>query len=135
MTIVKNLRTGFKSLVDNASWMDSAIKAIAKDKLDSMVANIGYPDWMTNKTALQIYYSKVRYVAFQNTQLEFSIDRCADCDYYMYKVIDVSNGLFWKLPKCKCILKRCIFQDASRTNRSHLVDHVSRYCKCKLQPQ
>jgi len=53
MTMVKNLQTAFKSLVDKATWMDSATKVIAKDKANNMVANVGYPDWMTNKTALQ----------------------------------------------------------------------------------
>jgi len=60
MTMATNLRTSFKSQIDNATWMDSATKAIAKDKVDYIVANIGYPDGMMNKTALQIYHSTVR---------------------------------------------------------------------------
>jgi len=60
MTMVKNLQTAFKSLVDKATWMDSATKVIAKDKANNMVANVGYPDWMTNKTALQNYYNTVK---------------------------------------------------------------------------
>lgn len=60
MAMVKNLKTAFKSLISKASWMDSTTKAIAKDKVDYMVANISYPDWLMNKTALQIYYSTVR---------------------------------------------------------------------------
>jgi len=57
--MVAYLKKAFKSLVTNATWMDSATKKIAKDKVDYMVANVGYPDWMTNKTALQIYYNTV----------------------------------------------------------------------------
>lgn len=59
MVMIINLKTAFKSLVDDATWMDSATKSIAKSKADFMASNIGYPDWMTNKTALNNYYASV----------------------------------------------------------------------------
>ena len=41
MTMIANLKTAFKSLVDNATWMDSATGTIAKDKVDYIIENIG----------------------------------------------------------------------------------------------
>lgn len=60
MAMVANLKTVFKSLVDNATWMDSTTAAIAKEKVDYIIDNIGYPDWIQNKTALENYYSPVK---------------------------------------------------------------------------
>lgn len=57
--MVRNLKRSFKSLVDDATWMDSTTKSIAKDKVDAMVEFIGYPPWITNKTALEDYYDGV----------------------------------------------------------------------------
>ena len=59
MVMISNLREAFKSLVDEATWMDSDTKVIAKDKADFMVENIGFPDWINNRTALENYYSGV----------------------------------------------------------------------------
>jgi len=59
MVMIENLREAFKSLVDEATWMDSDTKVIAKDKADFMVENIGFPDWINNRTALENYYSGV----------------------------------------------------------------------------
>lgn len=59
MVMIENLREAFKSLVDEATWMDADTKVIAKDKADFMVENIGFPDWINNRTALENYYSGV----------------------------------------------------------------------------
>ena len=57
--MISNLKTAFKSLVDDASWMDSATKKIAREKADAIREFIGYPDWIKNKTALEAYYKGV----------------------------------------------------------------------------
>ncbi len=78
--MIKNLKIAFKSLVDNAS--------IAKDKANYMVANIGYPDWMMNKTSLQNYYGKVTInSSFELSKWNYIIDDYYDT-YMARKVID-----------------------------------------------
>ena len=62
MTMVANLKTVIKALVENATWMNSVTKEVAKDKVNYIVENIGYPDWLTNKTALQNYYISVGFL-------------------------------------------------------------------------
>lgn len=57
--MIANLKTAFKTLVDDATWMDSATKAIAREKADYMSEFVGYPDWIMNKTALEAYYNGV----------------------------------------------------------------------------
>lgn len=57
--LITNLNTAFKSLVDDASWMDEDTKTLAREKADAIVSKIGYPDWIKNKTALEKYYEGV----------------------------------------------------------------------------
>ena len=78
--MVVDLKRAFKSLVDDAPWMDAPTKAIAKDKVkkhirqftylnlltnqddnfqaDAMIQFIGYPDWIKNHTTLDAYYDE-----------------------------------------------------------------------------
>ena len=58
-TMIANLKKAFKSLVDDATWMDSDTKSKAKDKVDAMTEFIGYPQWIKNKTAVEDYYNGV----------------------------------------------------------------------------
>ena len=46
--MIANLKKAFKSLVDDAIWMDSDKKSIAKDKVDAMIEFVGYPSWINN---------------------------------------------------------------------------------------
>ncbi len=62
--LISNLKTAFKTLVDELSWMDGPTKAIAREKADSMVENIAYPDWIMDKTELESYYGGVRAFKF-----------------------------------------------------------------------
>lgn len=57
--MIANLKTAFKTLVDDAAWMDDATKTIARSKADAMSEFVGYPDWIKNRTALEAYYNGV----------------------------------------------------------------------------
>ena len=59
--MIANLKMAFKTLVDDATWMDNATKIIAKEKADFMSEIIGYPDWIMNKTVLEAYYKGVQF--------------------------------------------------------------------------
>ena len=43
--MIGNLKLSFKSLLDDANWMDAVTKAVARDKVDAMVDFVAYPDW------------------------------------------------------------------------------------------
>ncbi|KAK4004827.1 hypothetical protein OUZ56_006550 [Daphnia magna] len=53
------LKKSFKSLLSEASWMDSTTKTIAKEKVDAMIELVAYPTWLKNKTALENYYDGI----------------------------------------------------------------------------
>ena len=62
-TMIANLKKAFKSLVDDATWMDSDTKSIAKDKVDAMIEFVGYPPWIKNKKSVEDYYNGVKHTA------------------------------------------------------------------------
>lgn len=51
--MIANLKTAFKSLVSDATWMDSDTKSIAKDKVDAMIEFVGYLPWIKNKKSVE----------------------------------------------------------------------------------
>lgn len=57
--MINDLKTAFKTLVDDAAWMDDATKAYAREKVDNMLQLVGYPDWILNNTALENFYNGV----------------------------------------------------------------------------
>ena len=57
--MIAYLKASFVTLLDEAVWMDSATKAIAKDKVDAMNYLVAYPDWIKNKEELEVYYDGV----------------------------------------------------------------------------
>ena len=71
--MISSLKTAFKSLVNEASWMDASTKAIAREKVDHMIENIGYPDWVRNKKALEIYYKEVRKTRKKKLSYQYSV--------------------------------------------------------------
>ncbi|EFO14278.2 hypothetical protein LOAG_14244 [Loa loa] len=59
LKMIANLQEAFKELVDENDWMDEETKKVAVEKAESMRNNIGYPDFISNSTALDKYYEKV----------------------------------------------------------------------------
>lgn len=57
--MIDSLKTSFKTLVDEATWMDTATKNIAREKVDFMREFVAYPDWIKSKTELEAYYNGV----------------------------------------------------------------------------
>ncbi len=58
--MIANLKMAFKSLVNDATWMDLETKSIAKDKVDAMIEFVGYPPWNKNKKEVEDYYNGVK---------------------------------------------------------------------------
>jgi len=52
--MVSNLKTAFANRIDSLDWMSNETKIKAKDKLNTMVVKIGYPDKWRDYSGLQI---------------------------------------------------------------------------------
>uniref|UniRef100_A0A1A9ZPZ1 Peptidase M13 N-terminal domain-containing protein n=1 Tax=Glossina pallidipes TaxID=7398 RepID=A0A1A9ZPZ1_GLOPL len=57
--MLENIRQAFNDLVRSTSWMDEPTKRETLKKSAGMQSFIGYPDWITNATALNAYYAGV----------------------------------------------------------------------------
>uniref|UniRef100_A0A1B0B329 Peptidase M13 N-terminal domain-containing protein n=1 Tax=Glossina palpalis gambiensis TaxID=67801 RepID=A0A1B0B329_9MUSC len=57
--MLENIRQAFNDLVRSTSWMDEPTKRETLKKSAGMQSFIGYPDWITNATALNAYYEGV----------------------------------------------------------------------------
>ena len=70
--LVKNLLSAFKELVGESVWMDEETKGKAKEKADSIVTMLGYPDWLPSPTELDNYYYGVSaFKIWVNTEPNF----------------------------------------------------------------
>merc|ERR1712121_564159 len=54
-SMVEDLRSAFKELVEETDWMDSETQA--KAKADMMLQLIGYPDWLVDTDQVDEYFS------------------------------------------------------------------------------
>jgi membrane metallo-endopeptidase-like protein 1 len=57
--MILNLKMAFSSLVEESDWMDEETKINALEKAAAMKEYIGYPDWITNKSTLELAYHGV----------------------------------------------------------------------------
>ncbi|CAG7680942.1 unnamed protein product, partial [Allacma fusca] len=54
--MVRHLKIAFKEMLETADWLDEFTKSKALDKITAMKEFIGYPDWLTNDTAVNDYF-------------------------------------------------------------------------------
>ncbi|XP_057375648.1 membrane metallo-endopeptidase-like 1 isoform X2 [Daphnia carinata] len=57
--MIHNLKRALGSLVQDSNWMDEETKINVIEKAAAMKEFIGYPDWMTNRTALDLAYQGI----------------------------------------------------------------------------
>lgn len=57
--MIRNLKMAFSSLVEESDWMDRETKINALEKAAEMKEYIGYPDWIANRTTLELAYRGV----------------------------------------------------------------------------
>ena len=67
--MIQNIQTAFSSLVDESDWMDDETKILAREKAAAMKQFLAYPDWVRNKTALEMAYDGVIIVFSQPFQI------------------------------------------------------------------
>ncbi|XP_064458621.1 membrane metallo-endopeptidase-like 1 [Ornithodoros turicata] len=61
-TIVEDIRSAIRKLVEGASWLDDSTRKKALEKVDKMVMKVGYPDWLKNDTHLEELYKDIGWV-------------------------------------------------------------------------
>ncbi len=59
--MIGHLKIAFSSLVEELDWMDPETKVRALEKAAAMREFIGYPDWIANKTIVDLAYQGVLY--------------------------------------------------------------------------
>lgn len=57
--MIGHLKVAFSSLVEESDWMDEETKVRALEKARAMKEYVGYPDWILNRTTLELAYSGV----------------------------------------------------------------------------
>ncbi|CAN7998346.1 unnamed protein product, partial [Ixodes hexagonus] len=62
VSMVKDLKEAFSALLQQNNWMDDITKKQAAEKLDGIIDNIAYPDWLKNNTYLNSRYDHVEEV-------------------------------------------------------------------------
>ena len=72
--LVKNLQEALAQRIQEATWMSTATKAQAKDKLDNFIVKIGYPDKWRDYSGLQINDKLSLYANMQNVSEFFLQD-------------------------------------------------------------
>jgi predicted metalloendopeptidase len=57
--MIKYLRDSFKALVGESDWLDDSTKNKSLEKLDAIIENDVYPDWILDNQELDKYYKLV----------------------------------------------------------------------------
>ncbi len=57
--IIKDLKKSFTVLVGASDWLDDITKNETLDKLNAIIKNVGYPDWLLDNQELDKFYKLV----------------------------------------------------------------------------
>ncbi|CAJ0601297.1 unnamed protein product [Cylicocyclus nassatus] len=57
--IASSILIGFRSMIDQLNWMTSASKSGAYNKIENLVKNIAYPDWITDDAQFTAYHHEL----------------------------------------------------------------------------
>ena len=57
--MIRDIQESFKQLIGESDWLDDKTKQKSLEKLDSMILNVGYPDWILINEELDNYYNLV----------------------------------------------------------------------------
>ncbi|XP_017772968.1 PREDICTED: neprilysin-11 [Nicrophorus vespilloides] len=63
-----DIKEAFEHRVNNIPWMDEPTKRATLEKSKEMLSFIGFPDWLMNKTAIEVHYENM--TILPNTYLE-----------------------------------------------------------------
>ena len=80
--MIKYLRESFKVLVKESDWLDDITKNKSLEKLDAMIENDVYPDWILDNQELDKYYKLVN---------DFHIFLKKNLEFYFYSIYCYRN--------------------------------------------
>ena len=66
--LTSEIEKQFKNIVEEVDWLSESTKETARNKLDAMIHNIGYPDLVLNDTELS---EEINGVCFVNIWKDF----------------------------------------------------------------
>jgi predicted metalloendopeptidase len=67
--MIKYLRDSFRVLVRESDWLDDSTKNKSLEKLDAIIENDVYPDWILDNQELDKYYKLVNHFQILIPQL------------------------------------------------------------------
>ncbi|XP_067659555.1 neprilysin-like [Haliotis asinina] len=73
LNMISYLRSSFNNLMEEATWLDDATRAVAREKAEVMTEKIGYPQALKNNSYLDDQYRHYVFnssLYFENVQLE-----------------------------------------------------------------
>ncbi|PIC47267.1 hypothetical protein B9Z55_006678 [Caenorhabditis nigoni] len=59
--VASSIVIGFRSMIDQLNWMTSSTKKGAYNKIENLVKNIAYPDWITDDVQLTQYHTQMNF--------------------------------------------------------------------------
>uniref|UniRef100_A0A1I7UUF2 Peptidase_M13 domain-containing protein n=1 Tax=Caenorhabditis tropicalis TaxID=1561998 RepID=A0A1I7UUF2_9PELO len=59
--VASSIVIGFRSMIDQLNWMTSSTKKGAYNKIENLVKNIAYPDWITDDNQLTQYHTQMNF--------------------------------------------------------------------------
>ena len=59
-TLVNEIRSAFRSTLQSNTWLDQTTKQLALEKLEAIVANVGYPDWVLDNSVIDSIYEHLK---------------------------------------------------------------------------
>ncbi|CAI2323447.1 unnamed protein product [Caenorhabditis sp. 36 PRJEB53466] len=77
--VASSIVVGFRSMIDQLDWMSSSTKKGAYNKIENLVKNIAYPDWITDDNLLTSYHTAMNftqlddYFTMYNNVLNFNM--------------------------------------------------------------
>ena len=73
--LTSEIEKQFKNIVEEVDWLSESTKETARNKLDAMIHNIGYPDLVLNDTELS---QEINGVCFVNIWKHSELMACSD---------------------------------------------------------
>ncbi|KAI1730222.1 peptidase family m13 domain-containing protein [Ditylenchus destructor] len=89
--LITNVVNSFKSMVDQLSWMSTKAKEGSYKKVQNLVKNVAYPDFITDDAQLTAFYRKLNFTKPKNFFV--MLDDINDFDYRtLWDMIDATGN-------------------------------------------
>ncbi|XP_069936671.1 neprilysin-4 [Cherax quadricarinatus] len=59
--MISLIRDSFKDALEEAHWMNQETRSVAQEKVDTIIKNVGYPEYLLNNTYMDTIYSELSF--------------------------------------------------------------------------